>query len=435
MNREVDAVIIGAGVIGAAIAFELAGKGYRTLNIDKLPASGYGPTSNSCAIVRAHYSSHEGVAMAYEGFFYWQDWERYLGVTDDAGTARYMQSGTILLKSATGHHEKVLRHYRELGVEYEEWDNDELVRRIPIYDTHAFWPPKRPADPHFWDVPEQELDGAIFTPGSGYVNDPQLATHNLQRAAEAKGGEFLFKAEVAEIRRNGQRVQGVTLADGHEIDAPIVVNVAGPHSFVINRMAGVEDGMSVKTRALRHEVHHVPAPPGFDFEADGFHTSDGDTGIYFRPESGNHILIGSEDPDCDPKVWVDEPDRFERNVTEAQWEAQVYRLARRIPSLRIPHERKGVVDLYDVSDDWIPIYDGSDLPGFYMAIGTSGNQFKNAPVVGHLMAELIDRVGHGHDHDNDPVVVKARHTGVDLDAGFYSRLRSVNPDSSFSVNG
>jgi sarcosine oxidase subunit beta len=437
MTREVDAVIIGAGVIGAAIAFELAQKGYRTLNIDKLPASGYGPTSNSCAIVRAHYSSREGVAMAYEGFFYWQDWERYLGVVDDAGTARYMQSGTILLKSGTGHHEKVLTHYHDLGVEYEEWDNDELRRRIPIYDTGAFWPPKRPSDPHFWDQPSDELSGAIFTPGSGYVNDPQLATHNLQRAAEAHGGEFLFKAEVAEIRRrNGSdRVQGVTLADGHEIEAPIVVNVAGPHSFVINRMAGVEEDMKVKTRALRHEVHHVPAPPGFDFEADGFHTSDGDTGIYFRPESGNHILIGSEDPECDPRVWVDEPDRFDRGVTEAQWEAQVYRLARRIPSLRIPHERKGIVDLYDVSDDWIPIYDKSDLGGYYMAIGTSGNQFKNAPVVGYLMAELIDRVEHGHEHDQDPVKVPARYTGVELDAGFYSRLREINPESSFSVNG
>ncbi|MEA2255549.1 MAG: hypothetical protein QOG35_1594, partial [Solirubrobacteraceae bacterium] len=85
MAKEYDAVIIGAGVIGAATAFELARKGYRTLNIDKLPASGYGPTSNSCAIVRAHYSSWDGVAMAYEGFFYWQDWERYLGVVDDAG--------------------------------------------------------------------------------------------------------------------------------------------------------------------------------------------------------------------------------------------------------------------------------------------------------------------------------------------------------------
>jgi sarcosine oxidase subunit beta len=435
MSKQYDAVIIGAGVIGAATAFELAKKGWRTLNIDRLPASGYGPTSNSCAIVRAHYSSWDGVAMAYEGFFYWQDWAGYLETVDDAGTARYMQSGTVLLKSATGHHEKVLRHYRDLGVEYEEWTNEELVRRIPIYDTGAFWPPKRPADPHFWDEPEAQLDGAIYTPGSGYVNDPQLATHNLQRAAEAKGGEFLFRASVGEIRRRDGRVAGVTLTDGLEIDAPVVVNVAGPHSFVINRMAGVEDGMKVKTRALRHEVHHVPAPPDFDFEADGFHTSDGDTGIYFRPDAANHILIGSEDPDCDARVWVDDPDDYDRQVTEAQWEAQVYRLARRIPTLRIPTQRRGVVDLYDVSDDWIPIYDRSDLGGFYMAIGTSGNQFKNAPVAGHLMAELIDRVEHGHDHDADPVKVTCRHTGRELDAGFYSRLREINPDSSFSVNG
>lgn len=112
----------------------------------------------------------------------------------------------------------------------------------------------------------------------------------------------------------------MTLPDGRALDAPIVVNVAGPHSFLINRMAGVEQEMKIRTRPLRHEVHHVPAPPGFDFEADGFHTSDGDTGIYFRPESGNHILIGSEDPDCDPKIWVSDPDRYDRGVTEAQWE-------------------------------------------------------------------------------------------------------------------
>jgi sarcosine oxidase subunit beta len=406
-----------------------------TVNIDRLPAAGYGPTSNSCSIVRAHYSSREGVAMAYEGFAYWQAWPEYLGVVDDAGTARYIRSGTILFKSATGHHEKVLKHYRDLGVEYEEWDNNQLRQRMPIYDTHAYWPPKRPSDPRFGEQTERQLDGAIFTPGSGYVDDPQLATHNLQRAAESVGGQFLFRSEVVAIRRTHLRVQGVTLSDGREIDAPIVVNVAGPHSFVVNRMAGVESGMRVKTRALRHEVHHVPAPPGFDFERDGCHTSDGDTGIYFRPAPGNHILIGSEDPDCDPRVWVENPDEYDRHVTEAQWEAQVYRLALRMPALPIPHERKGIVDLYDVSDDWIPIYDRSDLPGYYMAIGTSGNQFKNAAVVGLLMAELIGKVEHGHPHDEDPVKVTTPHTGLVLDAGFYSRLRTINPTSSFSVNG
>ena len=436
MKTTPDAVIIGAGVIGAAAAFELCKRGYQTLNIDKLPAAGYGPTSSSCSIVRAHYSSWDGVAMAHEGFAYWRDWPNYLEIdTNEREIAKYMQCGTVLLKSKTGHHEKVLEHYRSLGVDHEEWDTDTLKSRVPYYDVHAFWPPSRPEGQDFWRKPDEELEGAIYTSGSGYVNDPQLATRDLQLAAEAKGGRFQFDVRIIEIRRNGGRVLGVTLDSGEKIDAPVVVNVAGPHSFVINRMAGVEETMNIKTRALRHEVHIVPAPPEIDYEHEGFHTSDGDQGIYFRPEAGNNILIGSEDPPCDPQVWVEEPDTFDREVTRTQYEAQVYRVARRIPGLQVPSEPRGLADLYDVSDDWIPLYDKSDLGGFYMAVGTSGNQFKNAPVVGHLMAELIDAVENGHDHDVNPVQVKVPYTGVVLDAGFYSRNREINPNSSFSVNG
>jgi sarcosine oxidase subunit beta len=435
VSENTDVVVVGAGIIGAAVAFELGKRGYRTLNVDRLPAAGYGPTSNSCAIVRGHYSSWDGVAMARESFSCWRDWDRYVGVTDDLGMARYVDTGVVLIKSASGHHAKALRHYRALGIEYEEWTAAQLVERFPIYSACSFWPPSRPGDPGFWDERGEDVEGAIFTPDGGYVVDPLLATHNLQRAVEAQGGEFRFRAEVVEIRRAAGRVRGVTLRDGTEIDAQVVVNVAGPHSDAVNRLAGVDSDMNVRTRPLRHEVHQVPAPPGFDFEADGVMTSDGDQAIYFRPAAGNHILVGSEDPTCDTREWVDDPDDYNRGLTEAQWEAQVYRLARRIPSLRIPTERVGVVDLYDVSDDWIPIYDKSSLPGFYMAIGTSGNQFKNAPVAGHLMAELIDAVEHGHDHDGDPVRVIAPYTKVELDAGFYSRQREVNPHSSFSVAG
>ncbi len=434
-SHHFEAVIIGAGVIGAATAFELAKRGYRTLSIDKLPAAGYGPTSNSCSIVRAHYSSWDGVAMAYEGFSYWDDWPNYLEVQDDAGAAKYVKCGTLLLKSEHGHHEKVLPHYDTIGIPYEEWSREEVRERAPFLDLHAYWPPSRPDDDSFWEEREKELDGAIYTSGSGYVNDPQLATRNLQRAAEAKGSEFRFSAAVVEILRSNGRVRGVVLDNGERIEAPIVVNVAGPHSFVINRMAGVEESMRIKTRALRHEVHVIPAPAEFDYEHEGFHVSDGDQAIYFRPESGNNILVGSEDPECDPQIWVDDPDRYDRGVTRPQYEAQAYRLARRISGLRIPDRPRGIVDLYDVSNDWIPIYDRSDLDGFYMAVGTSGNQFKNAGVVGHLMAELIDRVENGHDHDRDPVQVKTRYTGLTLDAGFYSRNRPINKDSSFSVNG
>ena len=434
-NDRYDAIIVGAGIIGAAVAFELAKKGYSTLNLDKLPASGYGSTSNSCAIVRAHYSTYDGVAMAYEGFSYWKDWAGYLDAEDERGHALYMQCGTVLFMLDGGHHEKVLPLFDQVDVPYEVWDNETLAERVPFFEHGTHGEPCRPEDDRFWAEPEGELIGALFTPDSGYVSDPQLATHNLQRAAEAVGGEFRFNAEVADVRRADGRVAGVTLSDGTGIDAPIVVNVAGPHSFVINRMAGVYGSMNIKTRALRHEVHHVPSPAGIDYEDDGLHTSDSDLAIYVRPESGNNILIGSEDPACDDQVWVDDPDDYDNVVSDAQWNAQVLRLARRMPTLGVPNEKKGIVDLYDVSDDWIPIYDRTDLDGFYVAIGSSGNQFKNAPVAGYCMAELIDAIENGHDHDTDPLVVTGVYTGLEMNMGFYRRNREINPNSSFSVNG
>ena len=437
MNKKADAIIIGAGVIGSSVAFELAKRGYKTLNIDKLPTSGYGSTSNSCAIVRAHYSTWDGVAMAYEGFFYWDDWANYLGVEDERGMIKYMKTGSIMFKlQGEDHSKKSLKYFEEIGVEHEIWDLDKLKERMSIYSHDQFDGTTRPdEDDHFFDKTGKVIEGAIFTPGSGYVSDPQLSSHNLQVAAEANGGEFLFNNEIKEIRQENGKVLGVTIKTGEQIDAPIVVNVAGPHSFVINRMAGVEEEMNIKTKALRHEVHHVPSPEGFDFEKDGLHTSDGDNGIYFRPETGNTILIGSEDPQCDPKEWIEDPDNYNNEVTESQWRAQVYRCARRIPDLKIPSRTSGVVDLYDVSDDWIPIYDKSALGGFYMAIGSSGNQFKNAPVAGHCMAELIDACEKGHDHDANPLKVKTVYTGLELNMGFYSRNREINPNSSFSVNG
>ena len=228
----------------------------------------------------------------------------------------------------------------------------------------------------------------------------------------------------------------MTTTDGiTTVHAPIVINVAGPHSFVINEMAGLAGTMNIGTKALRHEVHHVASPGEVNYGTTGVHVQDGDTGIYFRPEAGDNILIGSEDPDCDPQEWIADPDVYDREITPEQWEAQVLRLARRMPDLGVPHDKRGVVDLYDVSDDWIPIYDRTDLDGFYVAIGTSGNQYKNAGVAAHCLAELITAVEAGHDHDADPVKVTGRYTGLEIDMGAFSRNREINENSSFSVNG
>ena len=128
--------------------------------------------------------------------------------------------------------------------------------------------------------------GAIYTPGSGYVNDPQLASHNLQRAAEAHGGEFLFRATVGrDPPRQRARRRRHARPTASRSTRRSSINVAGPHSDIINEMAGATGDMNVRTKPLRHEVHHVPAPPDFDYDTNGIHCSDGDTGIYFRPES------------------------------------------------------------------------------------------------------------------------------------------------------
>jgi sarcosine oxidase subunit beta len=83
------------------------------------------------------------------------------------------------------------------------------------------------------------------------------------------------------------------------------------------------------------------------------------------------------------------------------------------------------VALYDVTPDWAPIYDKSALGGYFLACGTSGNQFKNGGVVGMLMAELILAVQNGLQHDTTPFQFPVHYTNVGtINTGAYSRLRT-----------
>jgi len=435
MTKKYDVIVIGAGIIGCAVAFEMAKKGYKTLAVEKLPAAGYGSTSNTCAIIRLHYSTPDGVALARESYFYWIDWPKYIGVVDEAGMARYLNTGCLVIKNEKNKYLKnVMASLDELHVAYEDLDVDGLKAFMPALDTRKYGPPVLAKNPGFGEPTGSAVAGAVYIPESGYINDPQLSTHNVQRACEGRGGEFRFHSEVVAILKKKGRAAGVKLADGTEIGAPIVVNVSGPHSFLINRIAGVEEEMNIKTRALKQEVCHVPAPKGVDYNVLGTIISDGDVGCYSRPEVGNHVLIGSEDPECDQLDWIKNPDDYNTNFT-FQWRTQVLREAQRMKDLPIPRQPKGLVDLYDVSDDWLPIYDKSSLPGFYMAVGTSGNQYKNAPIAGILMAELIEKAEAGQDHDRDPVTFTMKYTRRECNIGFFSRLRKINPDSSFSVIG
>ncbi|WP_190823395.1 NAD(P)/FAD-dependent oxidoreductase [Saccharopolyspora pogona] len=433
MKSEV--VIIGAGVVGSSIALDLARGGYSVVVVDKAGGVGHGSTSASSAVVRFNFSTWAGVSAAWEAKSAWDRWGDHLGGDDPAGMARYVRTGLAVLDVDVVPRSTYIPLFDEAGIPYEEWDAATLAKRVPGIDNGRYWPPRRIDDERFWDEAQAQL-GAVFTPDAGYVSDPQLAAQNLATAARRHGAEFLLRRAVTAIERQHDRPSAVRLDDGTRISCTIVVNAAGPWSAKINELAGVGSDFTVRTQPMRQEVAHVAAPGGYNAAGGaGICLADMDLGIYVRGETGDGMLVGGTEPECDPFGWLDSPDDAGPTPTMAVFQAQVTRAARRLPDLGVPNRARGVVGVYDVADDWTPIYDRTELPGYYVAIGTSGNQFKNAPVIGQFMRTIIDQVENGADHDTTPLRFTAPYTGATIDLGAFSRQRPVNSNSSGTVMG
>jgi glycine/D-amino acid oxidase-like deaminating enzyme len=424
MNVTADAIVVGAGVIGSSIALELARSGRTVLVVDKAGAPGQGSTSASSAIIRFNYSTWDGIATAWEAKHCWEDWGDHLEGVDTAGMARFHRVGMAFLDVDIAPTAKILPMFDRASIPYEVWDAATLAARIPGLDPGRYWPPRRLDDEDFWADAASQL-GALWTPDAGYVDDPALAAVNLANSAKRRGVTFRFGTPVTAVLGEDD-TRGVRLADGSLLHAPLVVNAAGPWSGSLNSLAGVAADWTVNVRPMRQEVHQVSAPPGFATpQRPGPVIADLDLGTYMRSTPGNGLLVGGTEPECDPLQWLDDVEALNPNPTQAVFEAQVTRAARRFPELGVPGKPLGIASAYDVSDDWAPIYDRTERNGFFVAIGTSGNQFKNAPVVGTIMKRIID----GETH------FTGTHTGLTVDLGSFSRLRQRNPDSTGTVMG
>ncbi|NBP92376.1 MAG: FAD-binding oxidoreductase, partial [Actinobacteria bacterium] len=337
---------------------------------DKAGGPGQGSTSSSSSIIRFNYSTYAGVVLAWESFQTWLDWRAHLGAAPAEQIAEMVNLGVVMLDVPVMNMAATTELFNKVGIEYEIWDARTLAVRIPGIDPGKFWPPKPIDDPAFWED-ATESTGALYTPAGGYISDPSLSAVNLADAAKRHGANFRFKEEIVSVIKSIDRVTGV-----------------GP-------MIG-----------------------------------DLDVGVYMRPTPGGGFLVGGTEPECEPMQWIDDPDQAHMLRTQELYDAQVTRAARRFPDLKVPPVAKGIAGVYDVSSDWTPIYDKSELPGFYLAIGTSGNQFKNAPGVGVLMAKLIDYVEGGGDHE-----VTGVRTGLPIDLATFSRKRPRNENSSGTVMG
>ena len=428
-----DAVIVGAGIIGTAIALALSKRGWVVRVVDPLAGAGQGATSSSLAMVRTQYSTLEGTALAWEGYHCWKDWPTFLGIESNEPIAPFHQAGILTFKTPNnGFLEYPLKFSKALGIPFTEWRAEKLREVFPSWDFSSYGPPVVSDDPAFGDSSAEELIG-VFFPCGGYCPDPQLAARNLQHAAQQRGGAFHFNTAVTGIHASDNRINGVTLSNGEQIMSPVVVNAAGPHSQAIIGLAGLKDRQNIQTRVLRHQTVHIDCPDSKSADGTKVMLYDTDTGSYVRDDTGTFVLVGSLGAKGESEESAD-PDQFSRNLSPNAVEP-LYRLAQRIPSMGIPNTLSGLADLWDVSDDWIPVYDRTDLDGFYLAIGTSGNQFKTAPAAGELMGALIEACENGANHDLSPVQYALPYTGHQINLGFFSRNRSPNPASSLSVLG
>lgn len=431
LKKTYDVVIIGGGVIGNSCALELARGGRRTLSIDQNTNAGYGSTSSSSSIVRVFYSALDSCKLAWEGYHGWLHWADYIQAPAGEQLASFRSTGGLILQGPEKdiYMQRVENAMKKLNIDHEVWDRAELERRLPYFSTDSYFPPKRLDDETFGEV-TGEMTGGLYTKHTGYMDDPQLAARNLADAAQRSGAEFLWRKEVTSLTFNGagNAVTGVVLDDGTGVEAPIIINAAGPHSSVLHKMAfhgaQVPDDSTVTSKPFRVEVAVIPAPPGTNLDETMPWIADNDLGIYYRPQFPDQFLVGGTEPECDPKHFLDHPSEMNANLSE-EWTTNVYRAGLRLKSLPIPNSARGLVAMYDASDDWMPIYDKSSLGGWYNARGTSGNQFKNAPVVGQLMKGIIEAVEGGQDHDANVVKLDLQHTGEELNTGVFSRLRNA----------
>jgi len=443
------AVVIGAGVIGSSIALQLKRLGHDVTVVDRNSAAGMGSTSASSAVVRFNYSTFDAVMLSWESYFLWKEFKDLIDGTNGYSNnpkansqdhyAHLEDRGYVMLDVPVLSNENTMKLFDRAGIPYEIWDSDKLKIGMPGIDAGRYWPNKPVKSDEFWSEAKAEL-GAIFSKHGGYVSDPLLAAQNFAAAAKREGVNFKFKKAVVGIEKKDGKVCAVKVSDfdsqnksalktGEEvIAADVVVNVAGPWSTLINQMAGAGGDFTVELKPLRAEVHQISTPKDI---LPGPIMGDLDLGTYVRSGPGGITLVGGTEPECDVLEWVDADKVDEVNMTRTVevFESQTYRFARRFPAAQIPSTPVGVVGVYDVSSDWTPIYDKTDVPGFYVAIGTSGNQFKNAPGAGLVMAHLINQVENGADHDKNPVVYSCQKTNKEINLGTFSRKRARNTTS------
>jgi sarcosine oxidase, subunit beta len=360
IGSPADFVILGAGVIGASIAFHLAQqKAGKILVIDKGHV-GQGGSGRSSALIRMHYSYPPEVQLALVSLHMFENWRDIVGKEGDFRKTGFVR---IVHPGETERLKQNVEMQRKLGV------NVKLMDRVEL----------RELEPD-WKVDEVEL--AAYEPDSGYGDGAGVANDFLSRAREL-GVAYLSKTEALEFLVEGERVRGVRTDHG-EIAAPVVVAATGPWTQPLFQRIGID--LPIETEY--HQVAILRNAPGM--KGGGCACIDSVSATYFRSDAHDKFLIG----DFYGERGAD-PDNFPQRASDDGLEEIIERACGRVPKLENAEVMRGVTGVYDMTPDSRPLLGAvSGVAGLYVCAGFSGMGFKISPAIGLVMSELL-LDGHG----------------------------------------
>lgn len=353
-----DIVIIGGGVMGASIAWNLAKRGAGKIVLLERDGIASGATGKSSAIIRTHYTHEVLARMSLRARKIFENFDQVVG-----GDAGFHRTGFIVIVSPNDV-ETVKQNVamnRSVGINASVLMPDELRALEPRLD----------ASPEF-------TGAAAWEPESGYA-DPYLTAQSYAGAARRKGVEIRAGTPVRSITADGQ-VQGVETDRGF-IETRTVIVAAGYRT----RDLVAPFGFDAPLTPVRHTMAVVQRTG--DFGAPHPTISDRVMGVYLRPDVGDLTFVGTTAPyDGEIDYSVEE----ERGADDAHVQNQAERFLRRFPSQQAATLREGFTGVYDCSADLQPLLGPvPNVEGLYIACGFSGHGFKLSPVVGELLAEKV----------------------------------------------
>lgn len=353
--RTADFVILGAGVMGASIAFHLARrKAGRIIVLDKDHA-GSGGSGRSSALIRMHYSFAPEVQLALVSLKMFQHWREIVGETGEFRKTGFVR---IVHPGETNRLKQNVAMQQELGAHVELIDRRQLQELEPD-----------------WAVDEVEL--AAYEPDSGYGDGNVVANDFLSRARDLSA-TYLSKTRATSLLVEAGRIRGVHTEAG-PIHAPVVIAATGPWTRPLLQQVGFDPPIETEY----HQVAILKNAPGM--KSGGCACIDSVTATYFRSDGSDKFLIG----DFYGKRPVD-PDNFPQRASDTELEEIIERASRRIPKLENAEVMRGVTGVYDMTPDARPLL--GQIPGvegLYLCAGFSGMGFKISPAIGLVMSELI----------------------------------------------